>query len=217
MIVSDLIKRAYGITSAQSFARDVDASRANHALVILQGIILNLPGMSQWVEQDVSTDVQAEENDRLRVVTTEPITITLASTTTYRERLVDRCGCVTILQACMTTRAPKDGARVWIVDSYGTIEPRLYIYVADQGTWRRADNLTLTDEVPISADFQRYLIPMLAVELGPEGPGSEVPETVYRRAKEGEGRMRARYGKRADAIAPLPRLSTTYHNDEVSR
>ncbi len=125
MLNSEIISQALGDAGVVGLGRPVSGAMSADALARLHQIVLDAAGANSlpWFDQDVSTDVLAEENDRIRVNSSEDVTITLPVSTTPRERIVSRCGCITVVSECREDRAPKDRARVWISDLLGSITP----------------------------------------------------------------------------------------------
>ena len=191
-----IIKRAYRMIGVLGSGREPSNGQATDALEALQSMVLSIPAFGDggsWVDQDVTEDVTADENDRIRVNSTTAVTVTLPVSTTFRERLIDRCGCITIWATCTNERAPKDGAKVWITDVYGSIEPRLYLYRADTAEWVLASALTLDGPSAFNASLDQGLAAMLAVIMAAE-TAQPVPPQVQLMAQRGEVQMGAMFG-----------------------
>lgn len=195
MLVRDHIKRALRLVGVLPSGREPTAAQAADALVAYQSMIMALPAMAmaaRWIYQDVTTDVTAEENDFLRVNSETPITIYLPTSTTGRDRAVDTCGTITVRCTCTSARAPRDGARVWITDVFGSITPRMYFYRADLAAWVLVTNLMLDSEPPLGSQFDAFLPAMLAVVLADEYD-QEVKPVTASLAQEGMTQIASRF------------------------
>lgn len=163
-------------------------SEQNNAIVTLQTIILSLPGMANWIDVDTDADYTAGENERIRVTTSDPVTITVSDSVASSSRIILCCNQITLACEGYDDRAPRDGARVGISDSYSDAHATYY-YRADIAQWTPATGLTVSSEIPLSADMDRYLVSMLALELGATDP------LTVALAQEGRQRMWTRYNQ----------------------
>ena len=147
--------------------REPSNSQASDALEALQDmtnlIVSQLSG--PWIEQEITVDSTADEGDRIRVNSETPLTITVPISLYGVEREVDSCGCVHVVQVCNGERAPRDRAKIWITDVFGTIEPRLYLYRADIASWVLASALALDGYAPFGVAYKEGLAAGLAVRL----------------------------------------------------
>ncbi len=150
--------------------REPSASQASDALEALQDMANSMIPVrgGPWIEQEVTEDSTAEENDRIRVNSETPITITIPISVTGVEREVGQCGCVTIVSRCTNERAPKDGAKVFITDVYGSITPQMYAYRADSAEWVLASALTLDGPCPWGVQAKEGIAASLALRLAVE-------------------------------------------------
>ena len=174
--------------------RDPSAGQASDALEALQDMANTMfPQLGgPWIDQDVTEDVTAEENDRIRVNSYQDVSIYLPVTLAGRERVVDQCGCITVQQTCSNERAPRDGGKVWIADIYGSFAPRLYIYRGDAAEWVLASALTLDGPSPWGLQYKEGVAAILATRLAPEF-GQEIAPIVVRMATEGRLALAQRF------------------------
>lgn len=204
MTIRQLITDALQQNGAADILVAPDAASAARGLRVLQSMVLALPGMTQWTPVEISTDYTAGENERIRSVAATSVTISVPSQVTSASSLLWCCNTVSLICDGYDDRAPRDGARIQVAAE----ETVTYFYRADYGGWLRADALTLSSEIPINADFHEFLTAMLAVRLAPF-EGVAVPDVAVALIREGQSRMRARYGKRQDVAAPLALINTS--------
>lgn len=188
MLISEIISQALGDLGVTGLGRSPTGPMATDALQRLNQIVLDASGALSlpWIDQDVENDVLAEENDRIRVVSSDEVTITLPVNTTPRQRVVDRCGCISIVSECSEDRAPKDRARVWISDIYGTITPVMYLYRADRSEWIKATDMLATQEAPLADST--FLIAELTKRLAGKY-GQDIPAVAIDDIRSGRGRL----------------------------
>lgn len=91
-----------------------------------------------------------------------------------------------------TTRVPKDGAAIVVVDPTGTDQPKFWVYNAMLGKWQELMTLALTDVAPLTSQFEEALKDMLACLLADEN-GIPVGKTLSSNAALGKLAIASRY------------------------
>lgn len=191
----DIVRRALRLTGELVSGQQPSGSAAADGLELLQGLILDMPGLimnGYWREESASTAVTAKEGRRYTV--TAPGVITLPVTVTD-----DGC-----------TRPPHDLAKVQIVGTAANLGT--WIYSATKGAWGKVEDLTISSELPFGPEDDAGLAAQLAVEMADEYGETAVvgPRTVARAQKSARS-MRARF-KKAEARDPH-RPSLHHHRD----
>lgn len=153
----------------------------------LQSMILSLPGMVSWTEVEIEAAYTAGENERIRVITTDAVTITVPEAVASSRRILWCCNQITLACEGYDDRAPMDGARVAIADAYSDASA-VYYYRADIAQWTPATDLTRDSEMPLNADMDRHLTAMLAATLSPD-----VAPSTSALVTEGNLRMQRRF------------------------
>lgn len=203
----DIIKEAYRLAAKLGGDDELLPSEYNTALIKLQNVILSAPGMGHWIEVEADGDYTAGENERVRVITDDAVTITVPTSVVSSQRLLWCCNQVTLVCEGYADRAPKDGAKVHVSDAFGD-DAATYFYRADIAQWTAARDLTRDSEVPFSADMDRYLAAMLADDLTPD-----LHPKHAMTAEEGRRRFRARYGKRQQVAVDTPLIYTSSNRE----
>lgn len=199
----DIITRAYRMAGGlRDSAAALDASDAAIGLTELQSVILALPGMGWWRDVETDEDYTAGENERVRVNTASPVTVTVPTAVSSARQVLTCCNQIELVCEDYDDRAPKDGARVHITDTAQSVN-LTYFYRADTAEWIAANGLALTSDVPLNADLHLQLCAMLALILA-ASEGLEAPATTQRLAMAGQSTMRARFGKRQDVAVDYP-------------
>lgn len=203
-IIADAWERA-GVNTDGGYS--LSPRELTQALRIFQKMVLNLPGMSWWVEVDAAADYTAGENERVRVTTASAVTITVPTSVASSQRLISCCNQVTLVCTGYDDRAPKDGARIHVSDVFSDSKSTYY-YRSDLAQWTAALGLTLDSEVPLSEEFDEGLAAMLALRLSAFGsvPLSDVTIQLAQRT---EGKMRSRFGEKKLISVDLPLLRTS--------
>lgn len=202
-IITDALEQL-GVKDARS---GLDATEAAQALRVLQQMILNLPGMRVWNEVECSGNYTAGENERIRVITQNAVTITIPVAVSSARTVLYCCNQYELRCEGYDDKAPKDGARVHVCDAYAD-NATTYFYRADIAQWTRADGLTLSSECPLSADFDGDLSAMLAGRLA-RYHGAALDQITVALAVNGESKMRARFSKRQDVAVDTALLRTS--------
>lgn len=161
-----IINRALRMLGVVDAGSAPTATQGEQALEALQSLVLALPNTNRWTDVDVTEDYTAGENERIRATTTDALTITIPVSVASGDRLLDRCGNVTLVCSA-ADRAPRELARVQITDALSDTT-YTYYYRSDLAQWTRVDALTLTGESALSAIFDMGLSAMLAVVLADE-------------------------------------------------
>jgi hypothetical protein len=200
----DIIREAYRIGGKLGGDDDLLPSEYNNALTRLQAVILAMPGMTNWTDVEVTADYEAGEDERVRVATTDAVTVTVPESVASSQRVLWCCNQVTLVCTGYDDRAPRDGSKVHIADAYsdacGT-----YFYRSDIAQWTSARDLTKDSEVPFSADFDRYLEAILADELF-----LDLHPKYAALAQEGRMTARSRYSPRKAVGTRFPTLSANH-------
>ncbi len=191
--VADTVRDAYRLGGLLGPGEEPTPNEESLAIRHLQTLILALPGMQHWTEVETAEDYTAGENQRVRVTTQDAVTVTVPDAVTSARTVLWCCNQTELVCEGYDDRAPQDGARVSIADVYSDDHATFY-YRADIAQWTLATSLARASEIPLSADMDRYLAAILAVQMG-----STVPTAVSLNT-EGRQRMWTRYTqKRAHA------------------
>lgn len=206
--IRDIVTRAYRRAALRDASTNLDPIDAVVAIEELREIVLALPGMTHWKDVEATEDYTAGENERIRVNSDEEVTVTVPSAVSSARSILLCCNDFTLVCEGYDDRAPKDGARVQITDTGGTVSATYY-YRADAGQWMRADALTMSSAVPLNADMHSGLTAILGERLGSMEPGVPTSPSLVAEAAAARVRMRARYGKRQDVGVDVALLNTS--------
>lgn len=146
-----IIRRALRLIGELAAGQEPTGAAASDGLERLQSLILDMPGLVQngrWHEHATTSAYTAKEGQRITV--TAPGTVMLPTTITWDCR----------------TRPPHDLAKVQILGA--ATNNGIWLYSATKGTWGRADNLSITSELPFGSEDDEGLAAQLAVEMADE-------------------------------------------------
>lgn len=198
MLVSQVIDRATRLLFA---GQTLTGTQAANALASFQDMMRDLPGVigAKWTDVVGHDGYVAGEDERIACYSAMSIKVPdfilksdgagVPSTDTFNST---------------TMRTPNDGARVQIVDFEGT--EKLWFYRADRAAWFGVDALTAGSDVPLSAEFDRYLPSMLAIHMRPEYVGSNLDKATAFLAEKGYAKLRARLRKASPVRVELALL-----------
>jgi len=175
---------------ALAIGDDPEADELDVGLAELQALTLELTAaMGPLVDVDVTaTTWIPAENQRLRVQLGDTATITLPNSVPFLSTPdpYDYGFALSMTAAPpqgstasadgITTRAPRDAARIEIVG----VTQALYMFRADLNAWMAATGLTLDVEIPFNARYADAITALLAERLA-NLVGGEVTPTLLRR------------------------------------